>query len=197
MRWLVEAADTKTGQETAITVEALTEADAERIARYNGLLVSRVLKAGPPPAPVVPYAGPLREAAPPQRQLPHVARRARAAGRVGLALVVIGWVALVVAVTAFTDTAVRHRDVAASDWRAWLLVSADAAWRPIALALGAHAAGTALRLLAAAALALCPGTPADMHPAHVAPGLRVEPFAGDGQVADATTVVPPDRPGAE
>ena len=154
MRWLVEAADSKTGQETAITVEALTEADAERLARYNGLLVSRVRRAGPPPAPVVPYAGPLREVPPRHRRAPHLGRRARAAGRMGIALVVIGWVALVVAVAAFSDAAIRHRDEVASDWRAWLGVSAEAAWRPLLLALAALAAGSALRLLAAAAVAL-------------------------------------------
>src|SRR5436190_1230943 len=36
MRWLVEAADTKTGKDTEMTVEALTEADAERVAPAAG-----------------------------------------------------------------------------------------------------------------------------------------------------------------
>jgi hypothetical protein len=195
MRWLVEAADSKTGQETAITVEALTEADAERLARYNGLLVSRVRKAGPPPAPVVPYAGPSGEAAPPLLQFPLLTRRAQAAGRVGAALVVIGWVALVVAVVAFTDTAVRHRNDAASDWRAWLTFSAGMAWRPAVLALAALASGTALRLLAAAAPSLAPETPAAAHPNPPAPDARAEPIAAEGRAPDGA-VVPPDGHGA-
>ena len=105
MRWLVEAADTKTGQETAITVEALTEADAERMAHYNGLLVSRVRKYGARPAPVVPYAAPADVPAPSAGEFPQLARRARGARRVGVILVVIGWVAIVVAVAAFVDGA--------------------------------------------------------------------------------------------
>jgi hypothetical protein len=191
MRWLVEAADSKTGQETEITVEALTEADAERLARYNGLLVSRVSKAGPPPAPVVPYAGPLRRVAPRPRHLPHLARRARAAGRVGVALVVIGWIALVVAVIAFGDAAARHRDVLTSDWRAWLASSADAAWRPILLALAALAAGPALRLLAALALAVGAGKPAGDGPSVVSLDVPTAAVA-ETNVADAGADAPPD-----
>jgi hypothetical protein len=190
MRWLVEAADTKTGQETAITVEALTEADAERLARYNGLLVSRVRRASPPPAPIVPYAGPLREVAPPRRRLPRLARRARSAGRVGVALVVIGWVALVVAVAAFADAAIRHRDVVASDWRAWLGSSADAAWRPVLLALPALAAGSALRLLAAAAVALDAGAGASEQPIR-----RAEPLASEALVGEESAPARPDPRG--
>jgi len=162
MRWLVEAADTKTGQETAITVEALTEADAERLARYNGLLVARVRKAAATrlapvvpyakPAPVVPYAAPLDPA--PAPELPQLARRARAARHVGAMLVLVGWVALVVAAAAFIDVAVRRGSGAWDDWRSWLGAAADVAWRPAAGGLAALAAGTALRLLAAMALAL-------------------------------------------
>src|SRR5690242_9890582 len=42
MRWTVEGADQHSGQERVITVEADTKAQAERIARGRGLLVSDV-----------------------------------------------------------------------------------------------------------------------------------------------------------
>src|SRR4051812_18072780 len=68
MRWTVEGADSNTGRETAMTVEARTREEAEQQARYNGLLVSVVYPHGtsrPPdarttkaPPAVVNYAGP-------------------------------------------------------------------------------------------------------------------------------------------
>jgi hypothetical protein len=67
MRWTVEGADSSTGRETAMTVEARTREEAEQQARYNGLLVSvvyphgssRPADLGCPNAPaVVNYAGP-------------------------------------------------------------------------------------------------------------------------------------------
>src|SRR5690349_17125755 len=67
MRWTVEGADSSTGRETAMTVEARTREEAEQQARYNGLLVSVVYPHGtsrPPDAgatkapAVVNYAGP-------------------------------------------------------------------------------------------------------------------------------------------
>jgi hypothetical protein len=77
MRWIVEGADSSTGRETAMTVEARTREEAEQQARYNGLLVSVVYphgssrphEAGAVNAPaVVNYAGPTTP--PPQREPP-------------------------------------------------------------------------------------------------------------------------------
>src|SRR5438270_3756846 len=76
MRWTVEGADSSTGRETAMTVEARTREEAEQQARYNGLLVSVVYPHGTsrpvdlsaPNAPaVVNYAGPTT---PPSRPEP-------------------------------------------------------------------------------------------------------------------------------
>jgi len=174
MRWLVGAADTKTGQETEITVEALTEADAERLARYNGLLVSKVYKASrraplvPPPAPVVPYA----KAAPAAligsgaTEFPRLARQARATRAVGLGLCVLGWFVVVLAVGAFGYELVRDLW---GDWAAWWQWLPGAAGRTLpALAIGAAgvAAGSALRLLSAMALVLRAAARQSQKPVH-------------------------------
>jgi hypothetical protein len=112
MRWHVEAADVKTGRETVLTIEAVTQADAERMARYNGLLVSSVRKAGAgeTPAPVVAYARPRDDEEAAERESAEAARlgrRARAAGRLGVAVSVVGWAALAGGVVVFGHVALR------------------------------------------------------------------------------------------
>ena len=154
MRWLVEAADTKTGQETAITVEALSEAEAERLARYNGLLVSKVSRAvRPPPAPVVPYAAP-RPPEPEPPEIPHLVRRAHATRVLGVVISWFGWSALAGGVGLFGFVALRAGWGDWSDWRGWLLPAARAAWRPALSAVLALTVGSTLRLLAAVALVM-------------------------------------------
>ena len=156
MRWLIEAADTKTGQETEITVEALTEAEAERLARYNGLLVSRISKAGYAPAPVMPYA----KAAdvdddPPDFATLVLARRARSTERLGLTLCVLGWAMVSVGVGMFVYSALRSGWGDWANWRGWLPgAMTGPAWRFAAAGVASVAAGLALRLLAAMALVL-------------------------------------------
>lgn len=157
MRWHVEAADAKTGMETAFTVEALTEVEAERLARYNGLLVSNIRKAGlrPPgakPPPVVPYAAPAPvEAAP---EYPQLVRRARSTRALGLAFTVLGWITLAAGVALFAYLALRAGWSDWKDWRAWLVPAASRAWPAAVGSLAALAVGSALRLLAAIALVL-------------------------------------------
>jgi hypothetical protein len=61
MRWTIEGADSNTGRDLTVTVEARDEADAEQQARYNGVLVARVYPFGvrpkdAAPVPVVDYA---------------------------------------------------------------------------------------------------------------------------------------------
>lgn len=155
MRWLVEAADARTGADTAITVEALTEAEAERLARYNGLLVSRISKAsGAQPAPVVSYAS-VGDGHASIASSVRLVRRARSTERLGVALWFLGWTALILSVGSFSYSALRHGWGDLTDWRAWLPAAlSPPAWR---LALGGVAAvvvGSVLRLLAAMALAL-------------------------------------------
>ena len=58
MRWEVQGADAATGKETTITLEAVTAEEAEKQARYNGMLVSHVRKAAPKPSPKLDYAAP-------------------------------------------------------------------------------------------------------------------------------------------
>ena len=162
MRWLVEAADTKTGEETEITVEALTEADAERLARYNGLLVSKVYRASrkmppaAPPAPVVPYAKaePAVLIGSGTAEFPRLARQARTARAVGLGLCVFGWFVIVLAVGAFGYELARDLW---GDWGAlwqWLPGAAVRALPALAIGAAGVAAGSALRLLSAMALVL-------------------------------------------
>jgi hypothetical protein len=55
MRWQVDGAEAATGKETSLTIEALTAAEAEQQARYNGILVSRVERTDKP-APGLTYA---------------------------------------------------------------------------------------------------------------------------------------------
>ena len=154
MRWLVEAADTKTGQETTITVEALSEAEAERLARYNGLLVSKVSRAQrPPPAPVVPYAGP-RPPQPEPPEFPHLVRRARATRVLGVVISWLGWSALGGAVGLFGYVTLRAGWGDWSDWRGWLPPAARVAWLPALGAVTALTVGFTLRLLAACALVM-------------------------------------------
>lgn len=156
MRWRVEAADAKTGMETQITVEALTEADAERLARYNGLLVSRISKDGYQPAPVVPYAKPpATEEGTPDFAALVVVRRARSTARLGLALTILGWVILAAGVGLFGYTVLHLGWGDWANWRAWLPPALGGpAWRVAAAAVALVALGSALRLLAAMAQAL-------------------------------------------
>ena len=155
MRWLVEAADTKTGEDTEITVEAMTEAEAEILARYNGLLVSKVYKLGrKKPAPVVPYAKPeVIETAPPD--FSRLVRRARSTRRLGIALSVLGWFAVACGVGVFGYVALRNGWGDWGNWRAWLpAATGSAAWRAMLPGVAAVAAGSALQLLASMALVL-------------------------------------------
>jgi hypothetical protein len=62
MRWDVEGADTTTGKDVRLTVEAVTREEAERLARYNGILVATVSR--PAPAPSIDYEPPPAAAAP-------------------------------------------------------------------------------------------------------------------------------------
>ena len=155
MRWLIEAADTKTGLDTEITVEAMTETEAEQLARYNGLLVSKVYKAArKQPAPVVPYAKPVVVEQGPL-DFSVLVRRARSTRALGTALWVLGWAALVCSVGVFSYTASRHGWGDWSNWRGWLpLAAGGPAWRIALFAIAAITAGSVLRLLAAMALVL-------------------------------------------
>ena len=155
MRWLIEAADTKTGQDTEITVEALTEAEAEKLARYNGLLVSRISKAGYAPAPVVAYAKPAdHDGGATGLETMVLARRARSTGRLGLALWILGWVMVAAGVGLFVYGALRHGWGDWANWRAWLPPAAVPAWAVAAGGAAALAVGSVLRLMAAMAAVL-------------------------------------------
>src|SRR4051794_791965 len=156
MRWLVEAADTKTGKDTEMTVEALTEADAERVARYNGLLVSKVCRAGDKPAPLVEYARRAVVVGEPQGlpEFERLVRRARGTRMVGVAFTVGGWATLALAAGWFGYNVVHGGWGNWSNWRDWLPPAAGGAWRVALAGAGAVAAGSVLRLLAAMALAM-------------------------------------------
>jgi hypothetical protein len=56
MRWDVEGADTTTGKDVRLTVEAVTREEAERLARYNGILVAAITR--PAAAPPIDYQPP-------------------------------------------------------------------------------------------------------------------------------------------
>ncbi len=151
MRWLIEAADSKTGLETEITVEARTEADAERLARYNGLLVSKVSRFGPKPATIVPYRG-VDVAGPPKyRQLLRSAAWVRGQG---LAVAGLGWVGLLAAAGVFGFLCMRHGWDNWKSWRAWLVPASLATWSWAAAAAALVVVGSVLRLAGAVALAV-------------------------------------------
>jgi hypothetical protein len=198
MRWLVEAADTKTGQETEITVEALTEADAERLARYNGLLVSKVYKAGrktpplAPPPPVVPYAKPdpavIIGSGPPE--FTRLVRQARATRNVGLAVSVCGWSVVAICVGAFGYRAARDLWGDWGAWWQWLPGDAAQALPTLALGAGGVALGSLLRLLSSMALVLRAAARQAHRPAlrpHDSPGASAsEAVAASGMAPAAT-----------
>lgn len=177
MRWLVEAADTKTGEETEITVEAMTEAEAEILARYNGLLVSKVYKLGrKKPAPVVPYAKPqVIDTAPPD--FSRLVRRARSTRRLGIAFSVLGWFAVACGVGIFGYVALRNGWGDWGNWRAWLPAAmGSTAWRVALGGVAAIAAGSVLQLLASMALVL---RIAARHGQRSRPGRPAEPARPD------------------
>lgn len=157
MRWHVEAADTKTGLETEFTVEAVTAVEAERLAHYNGLLVSSIRKAGARPAgagpaPVVAYAGPAPEEA--AVEYPQLARRAGATRLLGIVLSAFGWVALAGGVGLFVYLALRWGWDDWKNWRAWAPPAARGAWRVVLGGAAALTVGSAMRLMAAMAMVL-------------------------------------------
>ena len=151
MRWLVEAADSKTGMETEITVEARTEAEAERLARYNGLLVWKVSRVGARPAPLVPYRGP-EVAGPPQYV--QVLRSAAWVRRLSVVVSAVGWIGFVTALGVFSFLCMREAWDNWKSWRAWLLPATVATWRWAAAAAGCVIAGAVMRLMGAVALAI-------------------------------------------
>lgn len=151
MRWLVEAADSKTGMETEITVEARTEAEAERLARYNGLLVWKVSRVGARPAPLVLYRGP-EVAGPPQYV--QVLRSAAWVRRLGIVVSAVGWIGFVLALGVFSFLCMREGWDNWKSWRTWLVPAALATWRWAAAAAGCVIAGAVLRLTGAVALAI-------------------------------------------
>ena len=181
MRWLVEAADTKTGQETELTIEALTAAEAERLAHYNGLLVSKIYRAARKQAPIVPYARPMStEAGPPD--FSRLVTRARATRHLGLVLTVGGWTALACGAGVFAFVALHDGWGNWPNWREWLPSAGAAAWRFMVGGVAAMTAGSVLRLLAAMALVL-----------RVAARQANRPGAGD---PDQTPAAPPAATGA-
>jgi hypothetical protein len=151
MRWLVEAADSKTGMETEITVEARSEADAERLALYNGLLVWKITRVGPRPAPVVPYRG--TDAAGPPQYL-QVLRSAAWVRRIGLVAGALGWAGLLVSLGAFSFLCMRAGWDNWKSWQAWLVPSAAATWRWAVAASACVVLGAVLRRMAAVAAAV-------------------------------------------
>src|SRR5687768_4795901 len=99
MRWTVEGADAKTGESATISVEAHSAEEAERQARYNGMLVAEVRPSGARPAapaggPVVDYRG-VAETPPSLPELATAAARVRGMARV---VRVLGIASLIVAV---------------------------------------------------------------------------------------------------
>ena len=154
MRWVVEAADARTGTETEISVEALTEAEAERVARYNGLLVSRVRKAVSPAGVVMPYAGPVLVAPavlPPGRggTWARLERRARATRVLGVVVAILGWVLLAGGVGVFVVVVVLGARQGPGLWREWLPQAAGRAWPLMVVGAASVVAASVLRLLAA------------------------------------------------
>ena len=157
MRWVVEAVDSRTGLDTEMTVEALTAADAERIARYNGLLVADVYKhvigrrfrLHPPP--VVAYAPPKVV----ERGLPTYAQVLRDAAwvrKLGQAVLAVGWVGVFGAVAWFAYLSTRSGADNWANWRAWLVAPAADSWRWALAGASCVVLGSMLRLLGAAAL---------------------------------------------
>src|SRR5690242_16603746 len=125
MRWVVEAVDSRTGLDTEMSVEAVTATEAERLARYNGLLVANVYKhsfAGRLRrlAPVMAYAPPKTvEPGPPSYA--QVLRDARWVRRLGQGLAAVGWVGVFGAAAYFAYRATRAGATNWKDWRAWLI----------------------------------------------------------------------------
>lgn len=65
MRYRITGADSATGKEVAITLEAADEDDAQRLANYNGILVSAVEpEVKPTPKQTLDYRSPVAVAAP-------------------------------------------------------------------------------------------------------------------------------------
>jgi len=179
MRWLIEAADSKTGMETEITVEARTEADAERLARYNGLLVWKVSRVGPRPAPLVPYRGP-EVAGPPQYA--QVLRSAAWVRRLSIVVSAVGWVGFVTALGVFSFLCMREGWDNWKAWRAWLVPATVATWLWAAAAACCVIAGAVLRMMGAVALAI----------RDVARNTWPEAVGGLGKEADSAARAPHD-----
>ena len=158
MRWVVEAVDSRTGLDTEMTVEALTATEAERLARYNGLLVADVYKHGfvrrfRREPPVMPYAPP-RSLEPGPPSYAQVLRDARWVRRLGQAISALGWVAVFGAAAWYAYLATRAGAHHWKDWHAWLVAPALVAWRYALAGAACVIVGSVLRLLGATALAM-------------------------------------------
>ena len=157
MRWVVEAVDSRTGADTEMTVEALTAAEAERIARYNGLLVADVYKHAfgrrfrRHPLPVVAYAPPkIVEAGPPSYA--QVLRDAAWVRKLGQAVLAVGWVGVFAAAAVFAYLATRAGADNWGNWKAWLVLPATLTWKWAVAGAACVVVGSVVRLLGAAAL---------------------------------------------
>ena len=159
MRWVIEAVDSRTGLDTEMTVEALTATEAERLARYNGLLVANVYKHGfvrrfkRPTPPVMPYAPP-RPLEPGPPSYAQVLRDARWVRRLGQAVSALGWVGVFGAAAWFAYLATKAGAGNWRDWKHWLVVPAAVAWRYALVGAACVLTGAVLRLLGATALAM-------------------------------------------
>lgn len=71
MKWMVEGADSRTGKDIIITVDAPNRAQAEQLAGYNGVLVSTIKEQPATTTPAEDFAAyhltPEEDAQPPQR----------------------------------------------------------------------------------------------------------------------------------
>jgi hypothetical protein len=158
MRWVVEAVDSRTGLDTEMTVEALTATEAERLARYNGLLVADVYKHGfvrrfRRVPPVMPYAPP-RSLEPGPPAYAQVLRDARWVRRLGQGIAAVGWVGVFGAAAWYAYLATRAGAHHWKDWRAWLVAPALVPWKYALAGAALVIVGSVLRLLGATALAL-------------------------------------------
>ena len=143
MRWKVEGADELTGTERRLVVEARDRDEAERKARYGGLLVASVEADA---APALDYAGP----APPQTEAPRLLTPPTYRGilRWDLVLRVVAVVLLLTAaacfvLAGFAFVAGTRFAVGVDAW----LAGAGAAVTPAVLGALLAAAAAALRML--------------------------------------------------
>jgi hypothetical protein len=180
MRWVIEAVDSRTGLDTEMTVEALTAVEAERLARYNGLLVANVYKHGfvsrfrRVPPPVVSYAPPKPlEPGPPTYA--QVLRDARWVRRLGQAVSGVGWIGVFGAAAWFAFLATKAGASHWRVWKTWLLEPASVVWRYALLGAALVLVGSVLRLLGATALAMRDTARNTYRPAGIDPGAADGP----------------------